>query len=188
VDCYGVRRLDLERIFPLVKDSPHAGFRFLLDVGDLIAFGYSEGSHTLSIRSGDIAGQVAEIYRIPVVFRCDDLLGNEASFGDIDLPAENLLFGGADVEVTGFAVDFDGVERVEIFVDGALRGTATLGLPRPDVAARFPGYPGVATAGWTFSLDVTELSDGFHHLQVIVVDEEGAATLIGERNFKVNNP
>jgi hypothetical protein len=188
VDCYGVRRLDLERIFPLVKDSPHAGFRFLLDVGDLIAFGYSEGSHTLSIRSGDIAGQVAEIYRIPVVFRCDDLLGNEASFGDIDLPAENLLFGGADVEVTGFAVDFDGVERVEIFVDGALRGIATLGLPRPDVAASFPGYPGVATAGWTFSLDVTELSDGFHHLQVIVVDEEGAATLVGERNFKVNNP
>ena len=32
-DCYGLRRLDIERNFPGLKDSPHAGFRFVLDVG-----------------------------------------------------------------------------------------------------------------------------------------------------------
>lgn len=186
--CYGVRRLDIERVFPLVKDSPHAGFRFVMDIGDLIAFGYSEGAHLLTIRSGDIAGQVAEIHRIPVTFRCDDLLGNEASFGEIDLPVDSLLFGGQPVEITGFAVDFEGVERVEIYVDGNPLGNAVLGLPRPGVASSFPGYPGVATAGWSFVLDVEGLADGFHQLQAIVVDEQGGTTLIGERTFKVDNP
>jgi hypothetical protein len=186
--CYGVRRLDIERVFPLVKDSPHAGFRFVMDVGDLIAFGYSEGAHLLTIRSGDIAGQVTEIHRVPVTFRCDDVLGNEASFGEIDLPVDSLLFGGEPVEITGFAVDFEGVERVEIHVDGNPLGNAVLGLPRPLVAASFPGYPGVATAGWSFVLDVDALADGFHQIQAIVVDEQGGTTLIGERTFKVDNP
>ena len=53
-DCYGLRRVDLEPIFPHVKDAPHSGFRFVLDVGVLINFfGYTPGTHVLTIRSGD---------------------------------------------------------------------------------------------------------------------------------------
>jgi len=187
-DCYGVRRLDIERAFPLVKDSPHAGFRFVLDVGDLWAFGFVEGQHVLTIRAGDVSGQVTQFGDVPVTFRCDDYAGNEASFGGVDLPAGGLFFGGSSVEITGYAVDYEGVARVDMYVDGALVGTATLGIPRPAVAASFPGYPGVGTAGWSFELDPTPLSDGFHQLQVIVVDDDGFTQLIGERTFKVHNP
>src|SRR5438105_2980087 len=35
-DCYGLRRPDLEQNFPGLQDAPHAGFRFVIDVGDLI--------------------------------------------------------------------------------------------------------------------------------------------------------
>ncbi len=187
-DCYGLRSLEIERHFPLLKDSPHAGYRFVVDVGDLLNFGYRPGRHVFSIRVGDIAGQVAKIDSIPVTFRCDDELGNEASFGDVDLPVEGLFFGGQPVALTGYAVDFEGVNRVEIYVDGNLQGNAILGLPRPGVASSFPGYPNVANSGWSFSLEVTGLSNGFHQLQVIVVDDEGASRLIGERTFLVGNP
>lgn len=187
-NCYGLRSLEIERQFPLLKDSPHAGFRFVVDVGDLLNLGYNPGRHTFTMRVGDIAGQVAEVDALPVTFLCDDELGNERSFGGIDLPAEGLFFGGQPVAITGFAVDFEAVQRVEVYVDGFLQGNATLGLPRPAVATRFPGYPGVATSGWSFSLDVVSLSDGFHQLQVIVVDGAGVSHLIGERTFKVNNP
>lgn len=187
-DCYGIRRMDVERVFPLVKDSPHGGFRFVLDIGDLIAFGYVEGRHVLGVRVGDIAGQVEEVHEIPVTFRCDNTLGNEQSFGAVDLPLGGLFFGGTPVEITGYAVDFEGVDRVEIYVDGRLVGAALHGLPRPEVAAAFPGYPQIPAVGWSFTLEPTGLSDGFHQLQVIVVDEEGGSHLVGERTFKVNNP
>ena len=186
VDCFGIRRLDIERAFPLVKDGPHAGFRFVVDVGALLDFGWSEGRHVFTVRVGDISGQVADVDEIPVTFRCDDVLGNEASFGGIDLPAEGLVFAGL-VEITGFAVDFEAVDRVEIYVDGIFQGDATLGLPRPAVAAAFPGYPGAGTAGWRFLLDTTVFADGFHELQAVVVDELGDTVLIGERQFKINN-
>lgn len=186
VDCYGVRRLDVERAFPLIKDAPHAGYRFVVDVGDLLDSGWAEGRHVFTVRVGDISGQVADVDEIPVTFRCDDVLGNEASFGGIDLPTAGLVFAGT-VEMTGFAVDFEGVDRVEIYVDGAFQGNATLGLPRPAVAARFPGYPGAGAAGWRFLLDTTRFSDSVHELQAVVVDELGESVLIGERQFKINN-
>lgn len=185
-DCYGVRRFDIENAFPLVKDAPNAGFRFVLDVGDLLAFGFAEGRHTLTIRSGDISGQVADIDEIPVVFRCADVGGNEPAFGDVDLPVSGLFFGGI-VEITGFAVDFQGVDRVELYVDGVFVGNALFGFPRPGVAARFPGYPDSAAAGWTFGLDTTQLANSFHNLQILIVDDTGDRTLLGERTFLVQN-
>ncbi|HEX2253373.1 MAG TPA: hypothetical protein VHQ65_08905 [Thermoanaerobaculia bacterium] len=184
--CYGLRRLDIERAYPLLTDSPHAGFRFLLDVGDLIGFGYAEGHHVLSVRVGDVAGQVAEIDEVPVTFVCQDAVGNEGSYGDADLPHGNLFFGGL-VAITGWAVDFEGIERVEIHVDGTFRGTAVYGLPRPGVASEYPGFPNAPLFGWSFGLDTTQLSDGFHHLQVLAIDEEGFTTLVGERLFLVEN-
>src|SRR5262249_28001558 len=33
-DCYGIRRLDIEKTYPTLKDSPHSGFRFVLDIGN----------------------------------------------------------------------------------------------------------------------------------------------------------
>jgi len=185
-DCYGVRRLDIENRFPLVKDAPNAGFRFVMDVGDLVAFGFAEGRHTLTIRSGDISGQVADVDEIPVVFRCADATINDPSRGGVDLPEGGLFFGGI-VEITGFAVDFQGVDRVEVYVDGVFVGNALYGLPRPGVAGLFPGFPDSAAAGWTFGLDTTELANSFHHIQFIVVDDLGDRTLLGERTFLVQN-
>jgi len=185
-DCYGVRRFDIENAFPLVKDAPNSGFRFVLDVGDLVAFGYAEGRHTLTVRSGDISGQVADVDEIPVVFRCAPIGAGEPAFGDVDLPVSGLFFGGI-VQITGYAIDFQGVDRVEIYVDGLLVGTALYGLPRPGVAAGFPGYPDSAAAGWSFGLDTTELADSFHQIQILVVDDTGDTTLIGERTFLVQN-
>src|ERR1700730_11624495 len=59
-NCYGIKRLDLEQTFPGLKDAPHAGYRFAIDVGDLIGVTdsngtplYTPGSHQIGIRVGD---------------------------------------------------------------------------------------------------------------------------------------
>lgn len=186
-NCYGLRRLDIERVFPDVRDAPHSGFRFVLDIGALIEFGYVEGFHVLSIRSGDVNGGASEFAEVPVTFLCDDRVGNEGAFGDVDLPTDGLLFDDV-VTFTGWALDFEGVDRVEIWVDGANFGNAVYGLERPVVAAQYPGYPDSAFPGWTFSLDTRPIANGAHHMQVLVVDDEGRITMIAERFFNVENP
>lgn len=186
-DCYGLRRLDIERAFPDIRDAPHSGFRFVLDVGRLIELGYVQGFHVLSIRSGDVNASSSEFAEIPVTFLCDENLPNEGAFGEIDLPPDGLLFNGT-LEFTGWALDWETVDAVIVYVDGNRLGDAVYGIPRPGVTLNFPGYPDSDLPGWAFNLDSTQIADGTHQLQVVVRDLTGATTLIAERTFEVSNP
>jgi len=188
-DCYGLERLDVARSYQNISDAVRSGFRFVLDVGDLISrIGYTPGKHVLTIRSGDIAGQVANIAEIPVFFSCDNFTNNRASFGEIRRPRGGLIYQGT-VEATGWALDADRVVEVQIHVDGELFGDAEYGFARPMISNLFPGYPDSALPGWRFFLDTTALSDGPHTFQVLVRDLLSELTLIGERSFVVlNNP
>jgi hypothetical protein len=195
-DCYGIRRVDVERLYPSLKDSPHSGFRFVLDIGNMISPlpipgyepAYNQGAHILTIRAGDHASQLRDIAEIPVTFVCDQNLPNENSVADIDLPQNGLLYHGV-INATGWAVDFNGVQSVQVLVDGHPVGNATYGLPRPDLdlAYFYPGFPNVAAPGWRFLLDTTQLNNGEHFIDAIVTDNLGATTYIGRRRFVVNN-
>ncbi len=185
-DCYGIRRTDIERIFPGLVDSPHSGFRFVLDVGLLMALGYTPGSHVLTVRAGDHASQVRNIAEIPVTFSCDEDGLNENSFGDIELPRGGLLYNG-NVQATGWALDWEGISSIQVLVDGAFVGFATGGIPRPDITAIYPGFPESAAPGWSFTFDSRGFSNGEHFLDVIVVDDLGVQTYIGKRRFVINN-
>lgn len=195
VNCYGIRRLDVERNFPGLKDSPHAGFRFLLDVGALVTdfppaqAPYNQGGHVITIRAGDHANSVRNIAEIPVTFSCDQNLPNESSVGDIDLTLRGLLYHGV-IQVTGWALDWEGVLSVQILVDGNLIGNASYGsIPRPDVVALsfYPGYINLPLPGWRFDLDTRLFQNGEHFLDVIVTDAHGVTTYIGRRRFVINN-
>jgi hypothetical protein len=190
VNCYGLRRHDLIPIFPHIKDAPHGGFRFALDIGDLISFfGYSEGSHRLTIRAGDHFEQISTVDEVLVTFSCDDLdLGDdEESLGDIEQPLAGQLFSGT-MQLRGWALDWEGVHHVQVYVDGVDVGTANYGLSRPIITPVYPGYPNRALPGWEHSFDTTDFSNGEHYLEVIVTDNLGRDTYIGRRRFVIGNP
>jgi hypothetical protein len=194
VNCYGLRRLDVERNFPGLKDSPHAGYRFVLDIGALVTSippaqpPYVQGGHILTVRAGDHANSVRNIAEIPVTFSCDQNLADENSVGDIDLTLRGLLYNGV-IQVTGWALDWEGVHSVQILVDGAVVGGATYGIARPDVLALsfYPGYPNLLAPGWRFDLDTRNFENGEHFLDVVVTDLRGVTTYIGKRRFVINN-
>jgi N-acetylmuramoyl-L-alanine amidase len=190
VNCYGQRRQDLVAIFPHLKDAPHSGFRFALDVGFLVSFfGYSEGSHRLTIRAGDVFEQVSTVDDVEVTFSCDDLdpADDEESIGDIEQPLDGNMFSGI-MQLRGWALDWEGVQRVEVFVDGADVGTASYGHVRPLITPVYPGYPDAAAPGWEHSFDTTDFSNGEHFLEVVVTDDLGHDTYIGRRRFVIANP
>jgi hypothetical protein len=191
-NCYGLRRIDIEQEFPGLKDSPHAGFRFVLDVGRMLtetdSFGvplYVPGSHLLGIRVGDIFNQVTDIDEVPVTFSCIDTQ-NQDSIGHIDFPVVGLLYSGT-ILVSGWAVDLEGVQFINVLVDGNQVGSAITNIPRPDITSFYPSYPKVPAPGFLFSLDTTALSNGPHQLSVIVIDNAGADTFIGKFPIFVAN-
>lgn len=188
VDCYGLRREDVSGDYPTLKDSIHSGFRFVIDAGVLMRNGwYGPGDHWLTIRAGDVASQRAQIDEIKVTFNCVEDIPNEGSFGFIENPPPGYAYSKT-IEVSGWALDHDGVSTVKILIDGAFQGNATYHLARPDVASAYPGYVDNPNGGWTFSLDTTPIADGQHKLQAEVIDSKGVVVFIGEEAIQISNP
>lgn len=90
----------------------------------------------------------------------------------IDAPGLDPRVSGSTT-VHGWALDRAGVERVELFIDGALHAVTTYGHERPDVEATFPGYPDGSACGFQHDLDTTALSVGEHVLAISVHNREG---------------
>jgi Bacterial Ig domain len=187
-NCYGLSRLDVERMIPFALNAPNSGFRFVLDIGMLITQGQiSQGNHTLTIRAGDISTQVANIAEVPVNFFCDTNLPNEGSFGFIESPNVGPQYSGT-VVIQGWALDIDGISRVEVFIDGAYVGNASYGVDsRPSVAVQYPGFPNALAPVFRFLFDSNTVSDGVHQLELIARDLLDHPTEIGEMSFIVEN-
>ena len=189
VNYYGHPRMDILRMFPDVPNAKDSGFAFRMDVSDLIIRqGYRQGLHYLKIRAGDLESNVADIAQIPVIFDCDDD-PDRPSFGDIYTPVNMEMVSG-DTVVTGYAIDYDDPQFVEIWIDGSFIAVADeFGLPTPEVEDRYPWLPLFMTrdAGYRHVLDTTQFTDGEHLLVVWTQDYFGGRTMIGERRFVVDN-
>lgn len=191
INCYGLPRFDVSRYYPTYPDAPRAGFLFTLDVGGLLARGVRPGRHVLKVRVGDQEQTFADIPNtsgIPVFFECAEATTDFSSIGYIDFPTNQDYVKG-NVTFHGWALDENnGVQNVEIFVDGVPMGLATYGYSRPDVQAAYPTILGAVNSGWRFTLDTTQLSDARHRLTVRVLDRFGHRAIIGSVDFYVDNP
>ena len=191
VNYYGHPRMDILRLFPDVPNAKDSGWAFRMDISDLIIRqGFRQGLHYLKIRAGDLENNVADIAQIPVIFDCDDD-PDRPSFGDIYTPTHMELTTG-EVEITGFAVDYDDPETVEIWIDGVFISVVDeFGILTPEVEDQFPWLPRFMTqnAGWRYTLDTVAegIADGEHVLVVWSEDYWGGRTIIGERHFVVDN-
>jgi len=187
VDCYGINRHETTGFFPSLPDTPSSGFRFVLDIGELIDGGISRGHHDIIIRAGDISGQQYNIAEIPVNVFCIEDFVNLDSIGDIEVGDAPGIHGGT-VNVHGWALDAEGVSTVRILIDGVFKANASYGFARPGVTLLYPSFPNSLAPAWMYLLDTTTLTNGPHTLGVEVRDIPGTPTFIGERHFQVFNP
>jgi hypothetical protein len=91
--------------------------------------------------------------------------------GALDSPSAGQSFSGV-ILVSGFVLDFAGVDKVELWVDGVLRTRAVTNIPRPDVITLFPSYANSPTrdSGFMTSLDSQTLSVGPHQVTIKVTE------------------
>ena len=77
------------------------------------------------------------------------------------------------IEVAGWALDDNGIDRVEIYLDGNYIAEAFYGTPREDVDHDYPGQAGAPNFGFTYNLDTTAYSNGPHTIQALAINKAG---------------
>ena len=121
------------------------------------------------------------------------VLANQPPFGSVEFAGNavtrtSTIPQSATLAASGWAVDpEDGspVTEVDVLVDNAQVGTATLGQPRPDVAAAY-GNSAYTNSGWNFSYNVGRLSAGTHTFNFVAKDSGGVTALIGSRQLTIS--
>jgi GT2 family glycosyltransferase/glycosyltransferase involved in cell wall biosynthesis len=89
--------------------------------------------------------------------------------GFIDHPAldQSKAFPRGTIEIAGWAASKLGIERVQIYCDENLLGTAFYGVLRPDIAIAFPDCKDPGRSGFFWLLDATRLAAGRHVVRVV---------------------
>jgi Bacterial Ig domain len=122
-----------------------------------------------------------------VIYELHQSLGEpniSTPFGELESPTSNAVLSGMTT-VSGWALAVNSVSKVEVRVDGTVDGSATYGLPRPDIPVVYPNAP--VNVGFTYSLDSSKYSNGAHVLNIRVTDSSGNVAIFANRNITVSN-
>jgi hypothetical protein len=100
----------------------------------------------------------------------------------VDSPVANQKLSGI-FAVAGWAFDDTAVAKVDVYVDGTLAGSATYGIPRPDVV-----FPNLQTnVGFTFLLNTALFVNGNHIVEVRVIDTNGNVAISPDQPVSIQN-
>lgn len=144
---------------------------------------YLDGEHSLHLVVTDGNDSQTIIGRRNIVF---DSSLNPGPVGYLEKPQASEIISGA-YPVQGWAYDDDLIDRVDVYLDGAVVSGARIGERRPDIFHVFPSIPETIYSGFIFYMDTTNYSNGFHTLDVQAVDKLGARRLLGSRTVQFDN-
>ena len=103
------------------------------------------------------------------------------AIGAVDTPVDESIVD-TTLRVTGWALDAEGIQRIEILVDGRPY-VAHYRVARPDVKAVNPGYPDSSAAGFEFTGDFSGIDPVRHAVTVVAIDRGGQETVLGRRSL-----
>jgi hypothetical protein len=146
---------------------------------------FTNGPHTVMVKVYFSDGRVFELGRRTILI---DNTQNQSPFGSLDIPDMVQQYNASgSFPVVGWALDTDGIGRIDIYVDGGILQSAMYGDSRPDVANSFPDMPSANFSGFIANIDTTRIQDGVHLLEVRATDRLGMGKLIGRRQIQVFN-
>ncbi|MFS0821562.1 N-acetylmuramoyl-L-alanine amidase [Bacillus sp. 1P02SD] len=168
---YGDERPDVKNSYPDFNNE-HSGYHFMLDTTQ-----FSDGQHTISIRETGEKGQVTTLpeQKVTIV----------NIKGYLDNPISGATLTGTK-RISGWFLDANGVEKIEVLVDGKVVGQAVYGDERPDVKNSYSDFNN-GHSGYHYMLDTTQFSDGQHTLAIRETGENGQVTVLPEQTVTFAN-
>ena len=175
-------RIDVEEAFPNYPgiQSTKPGFETAFR-----ASRFTNGPHTIEMRVYTSNGDVHFLGRRTITINNSI---NQAPVGALDIPdAAGVKNAVGSFPVLGWAIDTDGIRKVEVQVDGAILQNAIYGDARPDVGGTYADYPQAMLSGYVAQIDTTRIQNGVHTISVVAYDNEGTSRTIGRRTVQVIN-
>ncbi|WP_420264284.1 glycosyltransferase family 2 protein [Candidatus Magnetominusculus dajiuhuensis] len=181
---YGFERRDMREVFPLLKafpDGADCGFILYQKLDKELQIGY----HTLKIEAVSTSGLTGAVYEYNFINKlCKDTLYH---IPRVLIACDKLLPTLDFIEVEGWALSPDGIDRVEVYLDNEFIGTAHYGFTRADMKETFPllkAFPDGADCGFILyqKLD-KEIQIGYHTLKAVAVSTLGLTRAVYECNF-----
>ena len=102
--------------------------------------------------------------------------------GYLDAPAEAQMPSHL-AHFSGWALGRNGLDRIEIVIDGKHRLAARKGIGRGDVKNMFPDYPDHEVAGFELQANLQFLPLGSHDIEAIATDHKGDVKSLGKRSY-----
>lgn len=90
----------------------------------------------------------------------------------VETPAEGQVYSGIG-NFQGWAVAQEGIDRVDLYVDGVFFQSAPYGGARGDVGNVFPDVPSSNNSGFSLAYNYGNLSEGEHTLRAVAVTKNG---------------
>lgn len=175
-------RIDIEQAFPnypgIHVSAPGFQSAFRADL-------LTNGTHTVELKVFLTDGTTQFLGRRTITVNNSI---NQAPFGSVDIPhAGGVHNTSGSFPVNGWAADTDGIDRINVQIDGNVMQSAMYGDPRPDVGNSFPDFPNAMFSGFVANVDTTRIQNGVHLMTIQAVDKRGLARTIGTRQVQVIN-
>ncbi|MDG2047306.1 MAG: leucine-rich repeat domain-containing protein [Halioglobus sp.] len=87
----------------------------------------------------------------------------------LEEPVNGSIYSGVG-NLRGFATAANGIDRVEIFINGAYEYNAPYGGRRDDVEAAFPDVGGSLLSGYSLAVGYADLGSGQHTVRAVAYD------------------
>jgi hypothetical protein len=163
---------------PDVTAYSNSGYTFYYNTSTL-----TPGSHSVTVTAVDSKGlsttfgpltiTVVAPAAQPPVGNFDNAIGSSSLSSTVSQSEYLYVNGWAASPQTSSSI-----AQVQVLIDGAALGTATLGQSRPDVTA----YP---NSGWSGYFSAATLSTGTHTVTTIATDSTGLTTTLGTKTITV---
>lgn len=169
----GSTREDVAAAYPQYNQK-NSGFHYTLDTTLL-----TNGNHTIIVAETSKDGSQNTLTPLTIA------VNNKAAIGYIDSLTDNQQVGGI-VNVNGWAIDYNAVSYIQIYVDGIVNGVAVYGYERSDVAAAYPEYNN-KNSGFSYSLDTKSLSNGSHVITAMETNTKNIKSSLHSVTINVSN-
>ncbi len=105
-------------------------------------------------------------------------------FGELEKPEAARIYYGDEIEVSGWALSFAGILKVEIYINDVYQTDAELGIARDDIFQRFPEYES-RDSGFTWLWNIQEIPRGEYLIEAIAFNSLGAKVSLGEKEIVI---
>ncbi|NRR24054.1 Ig-like domain-containing protein, partial [Brevibacillus sp. MS2.2] len=147
----------------------------MINTGGLVT-ALTQGNTSVTVKYGD------KNIKIPVVVTEAEAL---KTIGEIETPVNGAIVSSTN-KISGWFLHPSTITEYLVLIDGLESGKAELGIARPDIALLHPDYKNTH-AGFSYSVDLSELQPGNHTVSVIAKDSEGKEYPLAEKSFVIGN-